>query len=240
VSASPRPGRTPGAKLFEFGAGTGYGPSDEGATALGACWIDGLERFLLMLRGVDEVPDVQLLTTSIFPDERGFLLEAWVRSKLAARGIDADFRQAVQSTSRRGVVRGMHFQWDPPVAKLVRCVRGAVLDVIIDVRLGSPTLGDHVAVDLTGDNHQALWVPLGFAHGFMALEDESIVSYQFTAEWSPAGEGALRWDDPALEIAWPEIPAIVSAKDRQAPTLAEWLADPRSANFAFRDSAGKS
>jgi dTDP-4-dehydrorhamnose 3,5-epimerase len=113
-----------------------------------------------------------------------------------------------------------------------------VLDVIIDVRLGSPTLGDHVAVELTGDNHRMLWVPIGFAHGFMALTEASIVSYQFTAEWSPTGEGAVRWNDPAVGIAWPDIPAVVSSKDQQAPTLAEWLADPRAGNFVYTCSTG--
>jgi dTDP-4-dehydrorhamnose 3,5-epimerase len=192
-----------------------------------------------MLRPPHEVPGVKTLTAKAFTDERGFLLEAWVGSKLRPEGIDADFKQAVQSNSRRGVVRGMHFQWDPPLGKLVRCVRGAVLDVIVDVRLGSPTLGDHVAVELTGSNHRLLWVPVGFAHGFMALEDDSIVLYQFSAEWSLTGEGAIRWNDPALGIDWPRMETIVSKKDSQAPTLAEWLADPRSGNFRFaRQNAG--
>ncbi|PYV14083.1 MAG: dTDP-4-dehydrorhamnose 3,5-epimerase [Acidobacteria bacterium] len=186
-----------------------------------------------MRRTPEEVPGVQLFTAECFRDERGFLVEAWVRSKLRARGIEGEFRQAVQTVSRRGVARGLHFQWAPPVAKLVRCAQGAVLDVIVDVRIGSPTLGDHVAVELSGENHRLLWVPNGFAHGFMALEDQSMMFYQFTAEWSPAGEGAIRWNDEALGVSWPDIPPIVSERDQRAPTLEEWLRDPRSQNFRY-------
>jgi dTDP-4-dehydrorhamnose 3,5-epimerase len=188
-----------------------------------------------MFRPADQIPGVQLFKASTFSDERGFLLEAWVESKLRARGIEGPFRQAVQTRSRLGVVRGMHFQWSPPVAKLVRCAHGCVYDVILDIRIGSPTFGDHFGVELTGENHNVLWVPVGFAHGFMALEEDSIVFYQFTNEWSASGEGAIRWDDPALEIEWPPIPAIVSPKDQSAPTLADWVADPRSRNFTFQE-----
>jgi len=187
-----------------------------------------------MRKAPEEVPGVQLFAAECFRDERGVLIESWVQSKLRARGLEGNFRQAVQTISRRGVVRGLHFQWDPPVGKLVRCASGAVLDVIVDVRLDSPTLGDHVAAELTGENHNVLWVPNGFAHGFMALEERSIVFYQFTAEWSPTGEGAIRWNDPALGICWPDLPPIVSAKDQKAPTLREWLDDPRSRNFRYQ------
>lgn len=192
-----------------------------------------------MFRPADQIPGAQLLTATTFADERGFLLEAWVESKFRARGIEERFRQAVQTRSRRGVVRGMHFQWDPPLGKLVRCAHGAVYDVILDIRIGSPTFGDHFGVELTGENHRILWVPVGLAHGFMALKDDTIVFYQFTNEWSPGGEGAIRWDDPALGIDWPKIPPIVSTKDREARTLAEWAADPRARNFTFQEENAK-
>jgi len=184
-----------------------------------------------MLVDPARIPAVRIFTAPSFPDERGFLLQSWVRQDLETRGIPCDFRQAIQTVSRRGVVRGLHFQWDPPMGKLVRCLHGAILDVVVDVRRGSPTLGDHLAVELTGRNHTIIWVPPGFAHGTFATEEGSIVLYECTAQHGPGREGGILWNDPALGIAWPDIPPIVSDKDKQAPTLAEWLADPRSQHF---------
>ncbi len=181
----------------------------------------------------EQIPAIKLLTARTFPDERGFLLQSWVRTELEAAGVPATFQQAIQTYSRRGVLRGLHFQWDPPMGKLVRCIHGAIIDVVVDVRYGSPTLGQHLAVELTGRNHQIIWVPPGFAHGTLALEDDSIVLYECTTEHGAGREGGIRWDDPALGIAWPKLPFIVSDKDRQAPTLAEWLADPRSQHFRY-------
>lgn len=146
-------------------------------------------------------------------------------------GVSGDFPQALQSKSKRGVVRGMHFQWDPPQGKLVRCAAGRILDVVVDVRHGSPTLGDHAAVELSGDNHLLLWIPAGFAHGFMALEDDTIVFYHCTAEWSPHAEGGILWNDPKLAIDWPDLTPLLSRKDRECQTLAQWLSDPRSQAF---------
>jgi dTDP-4-dehydrorhamnose 3,5-epimerase len=119
------------------------------------------------------------------------------------------------------------------MGKLVRCLHGGILDVVVDVRHGSPTLGDHVAVELTGDNHRVIWVPPGFAHGTFALEEGSIVLYECTSEHGPGKEGGILWNDPALGIAWPHITPIVSPKDREAPTLAQWLDDPRSQHFRY-------
>ncbi len=186
-----------------------------------------------MLREPTAFAGIRVLTAKTFTDDRGFLLQSWMRRDLQAAGIPCEFRQAIQTYSRCGVVRGLHFQWEPPMGKLVRCLFGAVLDVIVDVRHGSPTLGDHAAIELSGRNHQVLWVPPGFAHGTAALVDDTIVLYECTAEHGPGCEGGIRWNDPTLGIAWPNIPAIVSEKDRQAPTIAEWLADPRSRNFTF-------
>ena len=186
-----------------------------------------------MLVDPSRIPAIKIFEAPAFPDERGFLLQSWVASDLAARGLPREFKQAIQTCSRRGVMRGLHFQWDPPMGKLVRCIVGAILDVVVDVRVGSPTLGDHVAVELGGRNHRIIWVPPGFAHGTFALEEGSIVLYECTAEHGPGREGGIRWNDPALGIAWPGIPTIVSEKDRVAPTLAEWLADPRAQHFRY-------
>jgi len=177
------------------------------------------------------MPGLAVLEPRRFPDERGWVQQAWVASTLAAAGIPAEFRQSLLSSSRRGVVRGLHFQWAPPQGKLVRCVHGAVLDVVVDVRHGSPALGRHVAVELSAENGRALWLPPGLAHGFFALTDDAVILYECTAEHGVGGEGGIRWDDPALAIAWPGTPRCVSAKDREAPTIAAWLADPRSRAF---------
>ena len=186
-----------------------------------------------MRRDPGELHGIELITARHFADERGFLLQSWVRQDLQAAHIPCDFRQAIQTYSKRGVVRGLHFQWDPPMGKLVRCIRGAVLDVVVDVRHGSPTLGDHTAVELTGRNHRVIWVPPGFAHGTFALEDDTIVLYECTAEHGLGREGGILWNDAALRISWPDIAPCVSPKDREAPTLREWLADPRSRHFRF-------
>ncbi len=184
-----------------------------------------------MLLDPSRLPGIKVVTAKHFADERGFLLQSWVGDDLAAAGIPCDFKQAIQTYSKRGVLRGLHFQWAPPMGKYVRCIRGAIIDVVVDVRHGSPTLGDHAAVELTDRHHQIIWVPPGFAHGTVALEDDTIVLYECTGAHG-TGEGGIRWDDPALGIAWPDLPKIVSDKDQKAPTLAEWLADPRSKHFA--------
>ena len=186
-----------------------------------------------MLRQWNQLPGLKVVEAKHFHDERGFLLQSWVEADLDAQGIPSQFHQAIQTHSKRGVVRGLHFQWAPPMGKYVRCIHGAIVDVVVDVRHGSPTLGDHAAVDLDDRNHRVIWVPPGFAHGTVALADDTIVLYECSAPHGPGGEGGIRWNDPALGIAWPDGPAIVSAKDQVAPTLAEWLADPRSQQFQF-------
>jgi dTDP-4-dehydrorhamnose 3,5-epimerase len=186
-----------------------------------------------MLRAPADLPGIRVVTAKHFPDERGFLLQSWVDADLAAAGIPSSFTQAIQTHSRRGVMRGLHFQWAPPMGKYVRCVHGAIIDYVVDVRHGSPTCGDYAAVELTDRNHQVIWVPPGFAHGTFALAEDTIVLYECTAPHGVGGEGGIRWNDPALGIRYPEITPIVSAKDQAAPTLAEWLADPRSRGFTF-------
>jgi dTDP-4-dehydrorhamnose 3,5-epimerase len=181
----------------------------------------------------EQMPGVKVVTARNFGDARGYLVQSWVQSDLDAWGIPSTFKQAIQTVSHRGVVRGLHFQWDPPMGKYVRCLRGALLDVVVDVRHGSPHLGDHVAVELSERNHHAIWVPPGFAHGIFALEDGATALYECTTEHGPGREGGILWNDPALEIAWPDIAPIVSEKDQAAPTLRAWLDDPRSQEFRY-------
>jgi dTDP-4-dehydrorhamnose 3,5-epimerase len=190
-----------------------------------------------MLLEPERLSGLVVFAARAFPDERGFVLQSWVKENLEQLGIPAHFEQAIQTQSHRGVVRGLHFQWAPRMGKLVRCLHGAVLDVVVDVRHGSPTLGDHAAVELTSRNHRVIWVPPGFAHGTFALDDDTTVLYECSVQHGVGGEGGILWNDPALGIAWPDIPPIVSDKDRVAPTLAAWLADPRSQHFrADRDA----
>lgn len=183
-----------------------------------------------MRRDPSEIAGLRLLTARHFPDARGHLLQSWVESAMEEAGVTLPFHQAIQSVSHRGVIRGLHFQWDPPMGKLVRCVSGAVLDVAVDVRHGSPTLGDHALVELNDSNHHNFWIPPGFAHGFLALVEGAIVHYECSAPHSPH-EGGILWNDPTLGIEWPAMDYIVSDKDRVAPTLSNWLADPRSRAF---------
>jgi dTDP-4-dehydrorhamnose 3,5-epimerase len=170
------------------------------------------------------IPDVKLLTPRVLRDERGHFAETWNRRVLAAAGIDADFVQDNEALSRAvGTVRGLHFQVPPMAqAKLVRCTKGAVLDVVVDIREGSASYGRHVAVELSAANAAQMWVPAGFAHGYVTLEPDSEVAYKVTAYYSPAHDRGLAWNDPALGIDWRLDPAraVLSVKDRRQPTLA--------------------
>jgi dTDP-4-dehydrorhamnose 3,5-epimerase len=171
------------------------------------------------------IPDVKVITPSIFRDERGFFSETFNARSLAAAGVSAPFVQDNHSLSvPRGVVRGLHFQVPPhDQAKLVRVTRGAVFDVAVDIRSGSPTFGQHVACVLSAGNWSQLWIPTGFAHGFCTLEPDTEVIYKVTDYYAPAADRGLRWDDPELGIAWPVAPgdAMLSPKDRTHPALAE-------------------
>ena len=171
------------------------------------------------------IPDVLLIEPKRFGDARGFFSEVWKRSALAAQGFTTDFVQDNHSLSREvGVLRGLHFQ-RPPTAqgKLVRVVRGRILDVAVDIREGSPTYGQHVTCELSSENWAQLWVPRGFAHGFMTLEPDTEVLYKVDAEYDPATDGGIAWDDPALGIDWPLPPGgpVLSDKDRKAARLAD-------------------
>ena len=159
-----------------------------------------------------------------FPDERGFFMESYKQSDFEKVGILGPFVQDNHSRSKRGVLRGLHFQ-RPPYAqgKLVRVSRGHAWDVAVDLRKGSPTFGKYFALELSESNRLMLWIPAGFAHGFLALEDDTELQYKCTAEYNAASDGGLRWNDPDIAIAWPDIgiPPIVSAKDAALPTLRE-------------------
>lgn len=167
------------------------------------------------------IPGLLLIEPRVFGDERGFFTESWNRATFAAAGLELDFVQDNHSRSQKGVLRGLHFQNPAPQGKLVRVVRGAVWDVAVDLRRSSPTFGQWYGVELSGANHRMLWVPEGFAHGFVTLEDDTDFLYKCTAPYAPANEHTLAWDDPAVGIAWPldGIEPALSAKDREGLAL---------------------
>lgn len=188
------------------------------------------------LRGVTvtrfDVPGPVLLTPPVHRDARGYFLERWRDDVCAAAGIEARFVQDNLSRSRRGVLRGLHFQRQPhQQGKLVSVVHGRVLDVAVDLRRGSPTFLRHVRVVLDDEAHAQLWVPPGFAHGFLALGEVNDVLYKVDAHHAPEAEGGLRWDDPDLDIDWglgelvPETSPVLSPKDAALPTVADGLPD---------------
>lgn len=160
----------------------------------------------------------------VFGDERGFFLETWSRAAFAEIGIDCDFVQDNHSRSAKGVLRGLHFQDPMAQGKLVRVARGRAWDVAVDIRRGSPSYGRWAEVELSAERHNLFWVPPGFAHGFLSLEDDTDFLYKCTQYYAPQHEKALRWDDPDLAIAWPleGIVPQVSAKDAAAVSFADW------------------
>ncbi len=162
-----------------------------------------------------------ILEPKVFGDERGFFMESWNADAFARAGIDAHFVQDNHSRSAKGVLRGMHFQLPGAQGKLVRVVAGAVFDAIVDLRRSSPTFGQWFGLELSAANKRMLWVPEGFAHGFLTLEDGTDFLYKCTAPYAPAHEHSLAWDDPALGIEWPlDTPPSLSAKDAAGLRLA--------------------
>ena len=169
-----------------------------------------------------ELPEVLVLEPRVFQDERGFFLESFNRAKfIEATGFQGEFVQDNHSRSQRGVLRGLHYQIEQAQGKLVRVSAGAIFDVAVDLRRGSPTFGRWAGVELSGDNFRQLWVPAGFGHGFLVLSETAEVQYKTTAYYAPTHERCVRWDDPQLAIRWPRVEGapILSAKDREGRLL---------------------
>ena len=168
------------------------------------------------------LPEVVLIRPQVFGDARGFFMESWERRKFASAGLDLDFVQDNHSHSARHILRGLHYQIKQPQGKLVRVTSGRVFDVAVDIRRASPTFGRWVGVELSAENHHMLWVPPGFAHGYLVLSDSADFLYKVTDFWAPEHERAIRWDDPTLGVRWP-LPAgvqpVLSGKDDAAPSL---------------------
>jgi len=166
------------------------------------------------------IPDVKIIKPDVFGDDRGYFFESFHVDKFAAFGITDPFLQDNESRSQKNVLRGLHFQL-PPFAqgKLIRVIKGAVLDIAVDIRRNSPTFGKWVSMELTGENKWICWIPAGFAHGFVTLEDDTIFTYKCSAMYNKASEGSIRWNDPDLNIDWGITNPLLSEKDKVAPLL---------------------
>jgi dTDP-4-dehydrorhamnose 3,5-epimerase len=170
------------------------------------------------------IPDVFIVRPEVFTDERGYFLETFHRQRFSDAGINADFVQDNESKSQKGVLRGLHLQ-APPCAqgKLIRVIKGSVLDVVVDVRKKSPHFGKWVSTILSEENKLMFWVPPGFAHGFLTLEDDTVFSYKCTQVYNRDSEMAIRWNDPTLKIEWGIETPILSEKDRNAKFFSDFF-----------------
>lgn len=179
------------------------------------------------------LPDVLLVRHEVFRDARGFFMEVYRRDLFGPLGLPAEFVQLNHSRSSRGVLRGLHFQWEPPMGKLMRVTAGRAFLVAVDLRKGSPSLGRWFGREHAADDPVQLWAPAGFARGFAVLSEEAEIQYLCTGTYNAAGESGIRWDDPEIGIAWPLADPLVSDRDRRAQTLAAWLARPEADRFRF-------
>ena len=167
-----------------------------------------------------KIPDVLLVEPRVVADNRGFFMETWHRARFAAAGIDFELVQDNHSRSVQGTLRGLHYQIRQPQGKLVRATAGEIFDVAVDLRKSSPTFGRWVGVTLSDTNHRQLWIPPGYAHGFVVISEIADFEYKCTDYYHPQSETGVIWNDPDLDIAWPIEDPVLSDKDKRLPTLA--------------------
>ncbi|HTQ58620.1 MAG TPA: dTDP-4-dehydrorhamnose 3,5-epimerase [Candidatus Solibacter sp.] len=179
------------------------------------------------------LPDVAVIVPEIFQDSRGFFTETYREDEFKANGLPTNFVQDNHSRSAKGVVRGLHFQWEPPMGKLMRVSLGSAFLVAVDIRKGSPTLGKWAGIEVSAENRRQVWAPAGFARGFCVLSDFAEIQYKCTGIYSNKAESGILWNDPEIGIQWPLKDVTLSDKDRNAQTLSQWLARPESANFKY-------
>lgn len=165
------------------------------------------------------LPGCVLIEPAVFGDSRGFFFETWNAERYAEQGLPGNFVQSNVSSSARGVLRGLHYQWPRPQGKLVTVLQGEVYDVAVDIRQGSPTFGRWEAFILSGENRRQLWIPPGFAHGFAVLSDTALFNYLCTDVYVKEADAAIRWNDAELAVDWPISAPSLSAKDQRAPFL---------------------
>jgi dTDP-4-dehydrorhamnose 3,5-epimerase len=181
-----------------------------------------------------QLGDVVVLVPEVFQDQRGFFMETFRADQFQALGLPYQFPQHNHSRSVKSVVRGLHFQWDPPMGKLMRVTYGTAFLVAVDIRKGSPTLGKWFGIEVSAENKRQVWAPAGFARGFCVLSDYAEIQYLCTGLYNKSGESGILWNDPEIGIDWPVAEPILSAKDQNAQTLAQWLRTPESNHFTYR------
>ena len=168
-----------------------------------------------------DLPGCVVIEPAVFGDDRGFFFETWNADRYGEHGLPTKFVQSNVSSSTRGVLRGLHYQWPNPQGKLVSVLEGEVYDVAVDIRRGSPTFGRWTAVMLTAENKRHFWIPEGFAHGFAVVSERAVFTYQCTAAYDAAADAGVRWNDAAIGIDWPLAVPTLSEKDAKAPFLAD-------------------
>jgi dTDP-4-dehydrorhamnose 3,5-epimerase len=177
--------------------------------------------------------DVVVIVPEVFQDSRGFFMETFREDQFQELGLPSHFVQDNHSRSVKGVVRGLHFQWDPPMGKIMRVPLGAAFLVAVDIRKGSPTLGKWFGVEASAENRRQVWAPAGFARGFSVLSDVAEIQYKCTGLYNSKAESGIRWDDKQIGVEWPVGEPSLSVKDQKAQTLDEWLAKPDSNRFHY-------
>jgi dTDP-4-dehydrorhamnose 3,5-epimerase len=177
--------------------------------------------------------DVVVVAPKVFEDSRGFFMEVFRADEFKAAGLPSEFVQDNHSRSKKGVLRGLHFQWEPPMGKLMRVTYGSAFLVAVDIRKGSPTLGQWYGIEASADDKKQVWAPAGFARGFCALSEFTEVQYKCTGVYNAKCESGICWNDPDIGIQWPVTNPELSDKDRQAQSLAHWLASPESEYFRY-------
>lgn len=180
--------------------------------------------------------DLKVLRPDVYEDERGFFMEVFRTDQVHSLGIQGPFVQDNHSRSQRGVLRGLHFQWYPPMGKLMRVTYGEAFLVAVDIRKDSPTLGQWYGRNVSAQNREQIWAPAGFARGFCVISETAEIQYKVTGLYNGAAEAGILWNDPALGIEWPVEHPILSEKDRNAPTLVEWLKRPESKYFQYEEA----
>lgn len=178
--------------------------------------------------------DILVVRSQRYEDFRGFFMETYRKDEFTAFGVRDEFVQDNHSGSVRNVLRGLHFQWDPPMAKLMRVTLGTAFLVAVDIRKGSPTLGKWFGIEVSAKSGLQVWAPAGFARGFCVLSEYAEIQYKCTGIYNPNGESGIRWNDPAIGIEWPVTAPIISPKDAHAQTLEEWLKRPESDLLRYR------
>ncbi len=177
---------------------------------------------------------VVTLQPEFFEDHRGFFLESFREDQMKELGLPSNFVQDNHSGSVKGVTRGLHFQWEPPMSKLMRVTAGEAFLVAVDIRKGSPTLGQWYGEVVSAKNKKQIWAPAGFARGFTVLSDWAEIQYKVTGLYNPNAESGILWNDPEIGIEWPVDEPILSEKDANAQTLSQWLSRPEADNFIYK------